>query len=83
MMDSYQQEFLKLALNENNILPTEALIFSNFTLKSGRQSPYFFQSGTFNNGLALQKSGISLPKPLDKTIYLVTAYLDQLIKAFL
>ena len=64
MMDSYQQEFLKLALNENNILPTEALIFSNFTLKSGRQSPYFFQSGTFNNGLALQKVGYFFAKTI-------------------
>lgn len=56
-MESYQQDFLKLALNEEGVLPTEALLLGEFTLKSGRQSPYFFQAGAFNNGFALNKIG--------------------------
>lgn len=46
-MDEYQQHFLDLALGEN------ALKFGNFTLKSGRESPYFFNAGLFSNGAAL------------------------------
>ena len=39
--------FLALALAQ------QALRFGSFTLKSGRQSPYFFNAGAFNNGAAL------------------------------
>ena len=38
-MKAYQKKFLKIAL------ATEALEFGNFTLKSGRKSPYFFNAG--------------------------------------
>ena len=43
--------FVKFAL-EN-----KALQFGEFTLKSGRQSPYFFNAGKFNNGAALKELG--------------------------
>lgn len=39
--------FLALALAQ------QALRFGSFTLKSGRQSPYFFNAGAFNSGAAL------------------------------
>ncbi len=48
-MQPYQQQFIELALNEN------VLQFGEFTLKSGRQSPYFFNAGLFNTGSALKK----------------------------
>src|SRR5690606_24984258 len=51
LMDEYQQHFLDLALGEN------ALKFGSFTLKSGRESPYFFNAGLFCNGAALATLG--------------------------
>ncbi len=47
-MRDYQQAFVKLALD------IQALRLGSFTLKSGRQSPYFFNAGHFDNGCALQ-----------------------------
>lgn len=46
-MHDYQREFLDLALVR------DALRFGRFTLKSGRESPYFFNAGLFNDGEAL------------------------------
>jgi len=50
-MQSYQREFIELALE------SEVLRFGEFTLKSGRISPYFFNAGLFNTGRALAKLG--------------------------
>jgi orotate phosphoribosyltransferase len=50
-MNDYQQKFFELALAQ------QALKFGEFTLKSGRKSPYFFNAGTFNTGAALAKLG--------------------------
>jgi orotate phosphoribosyltransferase len=47
----YQRDFLEFAIAEN------VLRFGNFTLKSGRQSPYFFNIGLFNTGKALAQLG--------------------------
>ena len=44
IMHNYQLEFIDLALSR------EALRFGRFTLKSGRQSPYFFNAGQFSDG---------------------------------
>ena len=50
-MKSYQRGFIELALKRN------ALQFGEFTLKSGRISPYFFNAGLFNSGSDLAKLG--------------------------
>lgn len=50
-MQDYQQDFIQFAL-EN-----EVLRFGDFTLKSGRQSPYFFNTGLFNTGAKLARLG--------------------------
>jgi len=50
-MKPYQKEFIEFALQ------TGVLRFGSFTLKSGRQSPYFFNSGLFNSGASLAKLG--------------------------
>jgi orotate phosphoribosyltransferase len=47
----YQQSFIEFALARN------ALRFGSFTLKSGRQSPYFFNTGVFDSGSALRRLG--------------------------
>ena len=46
-MQPYQQRFIELALAQ------QALTFGEFTLKSGRISPYFFNAGKFCSGAAL------------------------------
>ena len=50
-MQDYQYEFIEFALDIN------VLRFGEFTLKSGRISPYFFNSGLFNTGGSLAKLG--------------------------
>jgi orotate phosphoribosyltransferase len=50
-MQDYQREFLDFAMGQG------ALRFGDFTLKSGRQSPYFFNAGLFNNGGSLAALG--------------------------
>lgn len=50
-MRAYKSEFLELALELG------VLRFGEFTLKSGRQSPYFFNVGLFSNGYAAAKLG--------------------------
>lgn len=50
-MQTYQREFIELALE------ADVLRFGEFTLKSGRTSPYFFNAGLFNTGCTLAKLG--------------------------
>ena len=50
-MSDHRSRFLQLALN------ADALRFGQFTLKSGRASPYFFNAGRFDTGLALAQLG--------------------------
>ncbi len=50
-MQPYQTQFIQLALKCN------ALKFGQFTLKSGRVSPYFFNAGQFQTGAALSELG--------------------------
>jgi orotate phosphoribosyltransferase len=50
-MKPYQQQFIEFALK------TGVLRFGSFILKSGRQSPYFFNSGLFNSGASLAELG--------------------------
>ncbi|MBS0032683.1 orotate phosphoribosyltransferase [Candidatus Palibaumannia cicadellinicola] len=50
-MKEYKHQFIEYALN------TAALQFGKFTLKSGRISPYFFNTGLFNTGLDLSFLG--------------------------
>ena len=80
-MQDYQTAFLDFAIARG------ALLFGEFTLKSGRRSPYFFNSGRFDDGegaselgryyaAAIQRSGIGfdmLYGPAYKGIPLVVA----------
>ncbi len=52
-LQAFQEEFIEFVIS-NGILR-----FGEFTLKSGRVSPYFFNAGLFNNGEALSFIGRS------------------------
>lgn len=52
-MQDFQRDFLDFALAQGIIR------FGEFTLKSGRSSPYFFNSGLFNTGASLRRVGES------------------------
>ncbi|MEQ4504689.1 orotate phosphoribosyltransferase, partial [Pseudomonas sp.] len=50
-MQAYQRDFIRFAIDRG------VLRFGEFTLKSGRTSPYFFNAGLFNTGSALAQLG--------------------------
>ncbi|WP_430392077.1 orotate phosphoribosyltransferase [Dyella sp. 20L07] len=50
-MHDYQRDFIELTLQR------DVLRFGEFTLKSGRQSPYFFNMGRIDSGAALAQLG--------------------------
>lgn len=50
-MRAYQRDFLDLALHK------QVLRFGEFTLKSGRTSPYFFNAGLIDSGATLARLG--------------------------
>ena len=51
MSGDYQHRFLEFAIE------TGVLTFGEFELKSGRTSPYFFNTGLFNSGRTLTRLG--------------------------
>jgi orotate phosphoribosyltransferase len=51
-MDRFRQEFLAFALARN------VLRFGRFTTKAGRETPYFFNAGLFNDGESLHRLGV-------------------------
>jgi orotate phosphoribosyltransferase len=89
-MHDYQREFIEFALEH------EVLRFGEFTLKSGRTSPYFFNAGLFCTGerlaglggfyaAAIQRSGVAfdlLLGPAYKGIPIVSATAVQLSERF-
>ena len=50
-MQTYQKEFIEF------LVLTQALRFGEYTLKSGRKSPYFFNSGQFDTGSSAERLG--------------------------
>ena len=50
-MHAYQKGFIRFAIE------SDVLRFGDFVLKSGRRSPYFFNTGLFNTGTQLDRLG--------------------------
>ena len=50
-MESYKQEFIEFMID------SQALKFGEFTLKSGRKSPFFMNAGSYVNGTQLSRLG--------------------------
>ena len=48
-MESYKQEFIKF------MVESDVLKFGEFTLKSGRKSPFFMNAGAYVTGSQLKK----------------------------
>jgi orotate phosphoribosyltransferase len=57
-LQAFQSEFIEYALD------CEVLRFGDFTLKSGRRSPYFFNTGLFDSGARLGRLGRFYAKAL-------------------
>lgn len=60
-MEAYKQEFVDFML-ESNVLK-----FGDFTLKSGRKSPFFMNAGLYITGTQLQKLGEFYAKAIHNT----------------
>lgn len=60
-MQEYQLTFIDLALAR------QALKFGRFTLKSGRESPYFFNAGRFSDGAAAAQLGRCYAAAIDQS----------------
>ena len=50
-MESYKQEFIQFMVD------SDVLKFGDFTLKSGRKSPFFMNAGAYVTGSQLKKLG--------------------------
>ncbi|MBO4776200.1 MAG: orotate phosphoribosyltransferase [Lachnospiraceae bacterium] len=60
-MDAYKQEFIEFMV-ESNVLK-----FGDFTLKSGRKSPFFMNAGAYVTGYQLKKLGEYYAKAIHNT----------------
>lgn len=58
-MEDLKQSFLDFAIQR------QVLLFGEFKTKAGRQSPYFFNAGLFNDGMALKRLGEFYARAID------------------
>ena len=76
-MEQYKQEFIEFMVD------CKALKFGEFTLKSGRKSPFFMNAGAYVTGSQLMKLGESYAKAIHDTYVTILMYCSDLpIRAF-
>ncbi len=56
-MEAYKQEFIEF------MVESDVLKFGDFTLKSGRKSPFFMNAGAYVTGSQLHRLGRPTPAP--------------------
>ena len=76
-MEAYKKEFIEF------MVESDVLKFGDFTLKSGRKSPFFMNAGAYVTGSQLKRLGEYYAKAIHDTYGMIlTYYSDQLIKEF-
>ena len=76
-MEQYKQEFIEFMVDCN------VLRFGEFTLKSGRKSPFFMNAGLYVTGAQLEKLGEYYAKAIhDTTVMILMCCSDRLTRVF-
>lgn len=61
-MEQYKQEFIEF------MVESEVLKFGEFTLKSGRKSPFFMNAGAYVTGEQLHRLGLYYARAIHDTL---------------
>ncbi len=76
-MEAYKQEFIEFMVD------SQVLKFGEFTLKSGRKSPFFMNAGGYVTGSQLKKLGEYYAKAIHENMVMILTYcLDRHIRVF-
>ena len=65
-MESYKQEFIEF------MVESDVLKFGEFTLKSGRKSPFFMNAGAYVTGTQLKRLGEYYAKAIHETYGMIS-----------
>ena len=76
-MEQYKQEFIEF------MVESQVLKFGDFTLKSGRKSPFFMNAGAYVTGTQLRSWESIMRRQFMTTLDLILTYcLDRLTREF-
>ena len=76
-MEAYKQEFIKF------MVESDVLKFGSFTLKSGRQSPFFMNAGAYVTAISSRSWASITPRPSTITLATtLTCCLDRPTRVF-
>ena len=76
-MEQYKQEFIDF------MVESDVLKFGDFTLKSGRKSPFFMNAGAYVTGTQLARLGEYYAKAIHEHMVMILMYCsDQHIREF-
>lgn len=76
-MEGYKQEFIEFMVD------SQVLKFGDFTLKSGRKSPFFMNAGAYVTGAQLRKLGnIMRERSMTITVWTLTCCSGRLTRGF-